>query len=114
MMTAGLALEALVQAGVPDALAHDAVDATNTLAYTRAQVVGEASAILAANDLKAKYNAHLTQSGVHPNNDATNATSASDATNGASLYTLLNELKLDFNAHLADGMSTPSWRAVDA
>lgn len=66
------------------------------------------------NDLKAKYNAHLTQSGVHPNNDATNSTSASNATNGASLYTLLNELKTDFNAHLADGMSTPSWRAVDA
>lgn len=115
--TAVALCQALMQAYVnhiADALAHDAVDATNTLAYTRAQVVDEASAILAANDLKAKYNAHLTQSGVHPNNDATNSTSASNATNGASLYTLLNELKTDFNAHLADGMSTPSWRAVDA
>jgi hypothetical protein len=100
---------------VADALAHDAVDATNALSYTRASVVSLATAITAANDLKAKYNAHLTQSGVHPNDDATNAVVASDAsTTQGQLNTLLNAIKTAFNAHLADGMATPSWRAVDA
>lgn len=97
---------------IADALAHDAVDATNTLAHTRASVVSLATAITAANDLKAKYNAHLSQSGVHPNNDATNVVAASNAsTTQGQLNTLLNAIKTAFNAHIADGMPTPSWRA---
>lgn len=97
---------------IADALAHDAVDDTNELAYTRAEVFDLPTAILAANDLKSKYNAHRSQSGVHPNNDSGHAVSSSNATDQGSLNTLLNELKSDFNAHIADGMATPSWRAT--
>lgn len=97
---------------IADALAHDAVDTTNTLAHTRASVVSLATAITAANDLKAKFNLHLAQSGVHPNNDGTNAVVAADAsTTQGQLNTLANAIKVAFNAHLADGMATPSWRA---
>lgn len=96
-----------------DALAHDAVDATNTVAATRASVVGLATAIVVANQLKAAYNAHRAESGVHPNNDSGHAISSADASDQSSLNTLLNELKADMNAHFADGMATPSWRAVD-
>jgi len=97
-----------------DTEAHDAADTTNTVASTVADIVDLASAVTAANQLKAAYNAHRSQSGVHPNNDSGNATSASNATDQGSLNTLLNELKTDFNAHLADGMSTPSWRVIDS
>lgn len=96
-----------------DALAHTAADATNVVASAPSAVVDLATAIVAANQMKAAYNAHRAEGGVHPTNDAGNATAAADAADQGTLNTLLNELKTDLNAHLADGLSTPSWRAVD-
>lgn len=99
---------------IADLLAHGAADATNTVASTYADVINLATAITAANQLKAAYNAHRSQSGVHPNDDSGHETTASDATDQSSLNTLLNELKGDFNAHIASGLSAPSLRVTDA
>jgi len=99
-----------------DTLAHLAADTTNvpgtTLAATQAAIVDLASAITFANATKTQYNAHRSQSGVHANNDAGNATTSTDATDQSSLNTLLNELKTDMNAHTQTGLTAPSWRVV--
>ena len=52
-----------------------------------------------ANDLKAQYNAHRTQSTIHSSNDTTNVVSVANATNLATAITLLNDIKAKFNAH---------------
>jgi hypothetical protein len=57
------------------------------------------SAIALANDIKAKYNAHIPSTTYHSSGDGTNTVSAADATDLASLITLLNEMKGDYNAH---------------
>lgn len=57
------------------------------------------SCIQAANCLKALYNDHIADTTVHDAADSTNTISSSNATNLASLQTLLNELKGDYNAH---------------
>lgn len=99
---------------IADLLAHDAADSTNTVASTTDDVINLATAITAANQIKAAYNAHRAQSGVHPNDDSGHQTTSSDATDQSSLNTLLNELKSDFNAHIASGLSAPSLRVTDA
>ena len=53
-----------------------------------------------ANDLKAKYNAHRTEAGVHPVDDLTNVVTAPAATDLASTITLLIDLKAGINAHM--------------
>lgn len=95
---------------ISDALAHRVVDGTNVLTATRASVVDLASAITAANEIKAAFNAHRAESGVHGADDAGHEVTASNATIQSELNTLTNALKTAFNAHIADGMSTPSWR----
>lgn len=100
---------------VADTLAHAAADTTNDLddgvaAEMAADVVDLNSAIEVANGIKAAYNAHRSQAGVHPTNDAGHAITSLDATDQGSLNTLVNELKTDLNAHMAAGLSTPSWR----
>jgi len=64
-----------------------------------------------ANELKADYNTHLTEAGVHVNNDSTNDVTSADATDLASLLTLVNEIKADYNAHVASVMQTPKIEA---
>lgn len=59
-----------------------------------------ATAITLANAIKAAYGTHLAASNVHFTNDATNTVAAANATDQASLNTLLNEMKGDFNAHI--------------
>ena len=52
-----------------------------------------------ANQLKAKFNTHRTQAGIHPVNDTTNVVTAANATDLASALTLLNQIKTEYNAH---------------
>lgn len=73
-----------------------------------------AAAILLANDVKAKYGTHRASTTYHYTADATNTISSADATDQASLNTLLNELKTDLNAHAASGVSAKSVRLVGA
>jgi hypothetical protein len=64
-----------------------------------------ASVIVAANTLKAAYNAHValalvqSDAGIHKVADTTNVITSDDAIDAATSYTLLNELKTDLNAH---------------
>lgn len=54
-----------------------------------------------ANELKADFNTHLSEAGVHLNNDTTNAVTAADATDQGTLETLLADIKAMNNAHVA-------------
>lgn len=58
-------------------------------------------------ELKADFNTHLSESGVHLNDDGTNTVAAADATNLATSLTLANEIKADWNAHVVSAMATP-------
>ncbi len=73
-----------------------------------------AAAILLANDVKAKYNTHRASTTYHYTADGTNVIAAADATDQASLNTLLIELKADLNLHAASGVAAQSVRLVDA
>jgi hypothetical protein len=64
-----------------------------------------ATGMTLANELKADFNTHLTESSVHLKNDATNTVVADDATDQAKLNTLVNEIKVDMNAHRLGSMS---------
>lgn len=112
---------------VNDALAHDAIDSDNDIIdlsggetlqagfltpVGAAALTGSGSLCSVANEIKAAYNLHMAQAGVHPTDDATNTIAAADATDQNSLNTLLNELKADFNLHIANGFATPSWRVL--
>jgi hypothetical protein len=58
-------------------------------------------AIALANDLKATYNSHLVQSGVHLLNDTINGVTSPDATDLASVENLLTEMKSRYNLHIS-------------
>ena len=59
---------------------------------------------VAANALKAAYNAHDAETGAyHGAAGSAHQTAANDATTHATLVTLLNELKSDYEAHRAEG-----------
>ena len=60
--------------------------------------------IALSNDLKSKYNTHRTQIDIHAVNDATNSTTAPDASSLASAITLLNNIKLKYNSHRASAV----------
>ncbi len=73
-----------------------------------------AAAILLANDVKSKYNTHRASTTYHYTADGTNVIAAADATDQASLNTLLNELKADLNLHADSGVAAKSVRLVSA
>lgn len=63
-----------------------------------------------ANDLKAKYNAHLADTAQHTTGaDATNVLTSSDATNLASLITLVSEMITKYTLHEADSQLNSGW-----
>jgi hypothetical protein len=71
---------------------------------TFADLVDESNLITLSNDLKRKYEAHRTQSGVHPfvltrYNDLSNIITSTDAYDVASSIILLNEIKTKYNLH---------------
>jgi hypothetical protein len=71
-----------------------------------ASVLPEDQAALAvrtlANDLRAKYEAHRTEPGVHPSDDVVNLVTAPVASDLASSMALLADLKAKVNAHLVE------------
>jgi len=84
-----------------DTSAHLIADTTNINfdGYTEASDL--ATSIALANAIKVDYTAHMTQSGVHLNNDVTNAITAPDATIFSELGTLLIDMRTKLNAHIA-------------
>lgn len=61
------------------------------------------SSIVMANDIRAKFEAHLTNIGSHEPNDVGSYIPIVDATNLTSLVILLNSIKSTFNSHIAKG-----------
>jgi len=92
-------------------VAHKAQDTTNTLATgVIASDQGTANTLL--NLIKAKFNAHLTQAGVHFNNDGVNSVATADASDAASSQALANALKTSINAHMSNALPGQSARLV--
>lgn len=81
-----------------DVGAHRTASA-ETIAAVVATDQGSANTLL--NELKADFNTHLAEAGVHIITDATNTIVAADATNLATSITLANAVKAAFNAHIA-------------
>jgi len=72
--------------------------------------VGLSSAISLANDLKAKYNAHCADTADHTTAaDDVNTIGADDATDLASLITLVTEMLTDYAAHDDDAELGANW-----
>lgn len=93
-----------------DLLAHKVV-AASTLPVLGA-AIDLASAITAANLMKASHNTECASTARHYTADGTNTTAATNASDLASLITLLNEMKGDINAHVASAPTAPSLRAT--
>jgi hypothetical protein len=72
-----------------------------------------ATAITRANAIKAAYGTHRTAANVHFTNDATNTITAADASDQATLNTLLNELKPDVTAHIAGALAGQHIELID-
>lgn len=89
---------------------HIAADATNTLSV--AVPTNEASSILTANELKAKFNLHRVSLSFHASADSASAVATADATDEASLWTLLNALKVKFNLHFAGALTSANLAVV--
>lgn len=91
---------------------HIAADATNTLSV--AVPTNEASSILTANELKAKFNLHCVSLSFHASADSASAVATADATDEASLWVLLNALKAKFNTHFAGALTSANLAVVAA
>jgi len=85
------------QAGAHAAASAEAIAAPVATDLTTANTL--------ANELKADFNTHLTEAGVHLNNDVTNAVTAADATTQGTLETLLADIKAMNNAHVAAALT---------
>jgi len=100
-----------------DTLAHKVADVTDptvqALANPNAGDGGLAQAIALANDIKAKYNVHIASTTYHYTADATNAVAAANASDLATLQTLVNAIKTAINAHMASAPTSKSIRVLD-
>lgn len=85
-----------------DEVSHDtAVSA----AVTDPDAFDQTSAEVLANAIKAAYNTHRTEANVHFNPDAANVVAAADASDLATLQTLVDEIKADLNAHITGALA---------
>lgn len=83
-----------------DTLAHKAADTTNPVTTAVAGTADQTACNALLNALKTSFNAHLTQSGVHYNNDSANTVSTANATNLSTSEALATALKAAYNAHI--------------
>jgi len=97
---------------VADTLGHKVVDAT--VLPLVSDPVDLPSCLTAANAIKTWYNTHRASTTYHYNADSTNVTAATNATDQASLETLVAELQVDMTAHGNSGPSAPSVRVMQA
>ena len=72
------------------------------------------TSITRANDIKSKYNTHRASTTYHYTADGTNDADATNASDLASLITLVNQLKEMMNLHAASGVAAKSVRLVSA
>lgn len=99
--------------------AHKKVDDTNTAllgaynTWIAAGGIGGASQTdtnTFVNAIKTFFNAHLTQSGVHQNNDTTNTETTANASSLSTCIALINALRNHVNTHVAH--ANPSYPQV--
>lgn len=90
---------------------HVNPDNTNAVSAANCTATNYDSMIALANQIKQKYNAHLTQATVHVVNDTFNTVTAADVTNPAGIFDLAVQFKAKFNAHIA---STTYHNSADA
>jgi hypothetical protein len=105
---------------------HFADRSAHGTVFTAAVALGEVSASLEnvaklaaivalANQIKSRYESnHRATASVHPNNDATNAIAAADATDQTSVNTLLNEMRTEIPAHIILALAGNHIEFVDA
>lgn len=72
-----------------------------TTAVSAAAATDLATSVALANDIRARYVAHIADTDAHAAADATNTVTAVAATDLATVNTLVNEIKGDLNAHIA-------------
>lgn len=90
---------------IKDTVNDPQLDGYSLVVTTGVTMTDTAAVVVNVNALKILFNAHLTQAGVHVNNDGTNTVSTAAATDLASAETLLNAMKTAVNAHMASGPS---------
>ena len=97
-----------------DDYAHAVADTTNAFeaAYVDGYAVDTETQYALLNAEKTKFNAHLTQSGVHANNDSTNTVTADDATTTETAELLILDLIEQLDDHMASGPATGKVRFV--
>ncbi len=89
-----------------DAHAHLLADATNNPTVDGYIAAIDLTTVKTnLNACKALFNAHLTQTNVHPNNDTANSVSTANATDQTTANNLANALKTAINAHISAGKS---------
>lgn len=89
--------EIITALGKSGVLPHHAPDEANVV--TAADATDLATSQTLNNQIKAKVNSHLANTGVHSAADATNTVTSADQSNLATGLTLGNEIKGDLNAH---------------
>lgn len=100
-LTLGNELRGVFSFHCKDDSSHLVKDTVNDIdGYAQATTLLTLQTLL--NAMKVKYNAHLSQSGVHVNNDP-NTVGTADATDQSSANTLANALKAALNIHLGSG-----------
>lgn len=115
LRTLGRDLYRVYSTHIGDTEAHKVADTTNVVAAGLPATDADQTALNTfLNELKADYNAHRSQSGVHPTNDSGNAVSSADATDAATSLTLANEIKTDLNAHIQASLTSPGVKLVGA
>jgi len=80
--------------------------AASAAAITSPEATDQTTANALLIELKTDFNSHLTEAGVHINNDATNTVTAADATDLATSIALANDIKAQYNAHIISTMAS--------
>lgn len=92
--------------------AHIAADVSNTIAAPAAGAGDQAAAITLANEIKAKHELHRVRLASHPKADSATAITSADASDLATLITLVNELGDDVAAHIAAALNSQAIKLV--
>lgn len=97
--------ESLVKDGVFTGVAFGFSDGRKAVVvgFVETESTNLSSALVMANDMKAAFNAHLSNVGSHNPNDVTETVEVVNASDQESLNILLNELKSRYSAHIAKG-----------
>jgi hypothetical protein len=95
---------------INDTIAHLVADTTNPTAAADCTDLTTAESLV--DDMRTKFRAHLTQTGVHVNNDGTTTVDSTACDSLAHTVTVANSLKAALNTHMANAMSGSALRMM--